>query len=249
MDDIDKSLNQPAGEEASVSEATPEEPKATEEAQAAPTEPTGEVEETQAEPEGSSKKGASNRIRELNAKAKSAEERAKSLEQQIAELTSSGEPQTPQAPIIPQALPDGDLSPEQYRQHVLQTAEGLVNLKIKQSEAINRINNESQQVLRIYPQLDPDSEQFDQELSNSVTETVMELVKANPYTASPKKIVENFMKPYQRSVAKEVGKASENIAKQTSQAALRPTSVTTKGEKPDSELSIAEMEAKYGIVN
>ena len=55
------------------------------------------------------------------------------------------------------------------------------------------------------------------------------------------------MSLFNEGIATEVGQASENIAKQVSQAALRPTSVR-KSEKTASELSIAELEAKLGVV-
>jgi hypothetical protein len=253
MNDDQKDVKVDAGEEASISEPSTEEPKATEEAETQPEEApsTEEVtkEETETKTEEASKKGASARIRELNARTKAAEEKAKSLEEQLAELTRPTGTQEPEAPYTPQVEPGQEYEPDQYRQDVLKTADAMVNLRIKQSEAVNRINLEAQQVIRRYPELDPDSDQFDRELSDSVTETVMTVVKASPYTASPKNIVERMMRPYQRAVAKEVGKATENIAKQVSGAATRPTAVSTKGGKSDSEKSIAELESELGFHN
>jgi len=55
-----------------------------------------------------------------------------------------------------------------------------------------------------------------------------------------------MMKPYLRSVTKEVGKVSENLAKQVSQAATRPTSVSTSGGKSNKDKSIKELEAELG---
>lgn len=252
MDD-QTDVNLTAGEEASISEPSTEETKATGEVET-PDESSSstEVDQTQeveSETEDTPKKGAQTRIRELNAKAKSAQEEAKSLREKLAELTGSVDPSVPSAPYTPQIVDGGEFTPEQYKQDVLKTATATVEIKLKQYEAVNRINNEAKELLHQYPELNPDSDSFNKELSDSFTETVMELVKANPYTASPKKIVERLMKPYQRAVTKEVGKVSENIAKQASQTALRPTGISTKGEKPDSELSIKELEAKYGIVN
>jgi len=101
--------------------------------------------------------------------------------------------------------------------------------------------------VRTYSQLDPDSDNFDQELSDVITEATEAYVKANPYTASVKKFVAKLMKPYKGAVEKEVGQASEQIAKQASQAALRPTSVR-KPEKSAAEKSIAELEDELGLV-
>lgn len=56
-----------------------------------------------------------------------------------------------------------------------------------------------------------------------------------------------LMKPYKRAVTKEVGRVSENLAKQVSQAATRPTSIH-KSDKPLEEKSIQELERELGIV-
>lgn len=255
MDDIDPQtdVKQPAGEEASEPESSADEQKAAEEAVEAPNqpEPTGEGDEAPepAETEDVPKKGANARIRELNAKAKRAEEKASSLEQRLAELTGSGEPKAPsETPYTPQIEPGGEYSPDQFKQEVIKTADALVNLRVKQAEAIQRINTEATQVLRDYPELDPDSDSFDRELSESVTEAVEAHVKANPYSASVRKFADKLMKPYRRAVTKEVGKATETIAKQVSEAATRPTSVTAKGGKSAKDMTIEELEKELGVV-
>lgn len=245
MDDIDPTLNQ------EVVEPTQEAPSADE------TKPTEEVETTEPETtvEGTEestetvetpKKGAQSRIRELNAKAKSAEEKAHSLEQKLAELTGMGV-ETPNSAYVPK-FEGSEIDPEVYRQEVVKSAVSAAQLVAKQSEAVNRINNEATQIIRQYPQLDPDSDQFDKELSDSVTEATIAHVQSSPYSASPKKFVERMMKPFTRAVTKEVGKATENIAKQVSQAATRPTSVSTAGGKSNQDKSIKELEAELGIV-
>lgn len=211
------------------------------------------TEETETQSEGAEttevapKKGYQARVQELANKARAAEERAKSLEERIAELTGSVEPQADFQPYVPQVEAGSEVSPEQYRQDVTRTADAIVTLKLKQSEAVQKINSESAEVMRIYPELDPDSDSFNKELSESITEAVEAHVKASPYTASVKKFVEKLMKPYKGAVEKEVGKATENIAKQVSEAALKPTSIR-KPEKSLSEMTKEELEAKLGIV-
>lgn len=132
-------------------------------------------------------------------------------------------------------------------QRIISQADARAELKVRQSEAISRINSEANQALKIYPQLDPETEDFNQELSDAVTEATEAYIKQNPYSASPLSFIGKMMKPYQGAVTKEVGKATENIAKQVSQAALRPTSVR-KVEKTAGEKSIAELESELGIV-
>lgn len=209
---------------------------------------SAETEDSQTETtEVAPKKGYQARVQELANKAKAAEERAKSLEERIAELTGSVEPPAEYQPYVPQVEPGGEVSPEQYRNDVTRTADAIVTLKLKQNEAIQKINSDSAKVMKIYPELDPDSDNFNKELSESITEAVEAHVKASPYTASVEKFVHKLMKPYKGAVETEVGKARENITKQVSQTALRPTSVS-KPEKTANEKSIAELESELGIV-
>ena len=247
MNDDLTDVKQPDGEETVIPESSPEENQTTEETGVPEPDQQGEQPEETGE---APKKGAQSRIRELNARAKAAEERSQSLEQKIAELTGQVDQQTPQSgPYIPQFEPGAEYDSEQLKQEVLKTADSIASLRVKQSEAISRIRTEASEILRKYPELDPETDVFDQELSDSVTDAVEAHVKANPYTASPKKFVDRMMKPYKRAVTKEVGKATENIARQVSAAATRPTSVTKRSGKADQEKSIAELESELGFFN
>lgn len=219
--------------------------------------PTGEVKEPTTEvatedkgtetETAESNKGATQRIKELNQRAKVAEEKAKSLEQRLAEITQPiGLPGETQ--FVPQVQPGQEITPEQYTNDVAKTAKAQVDIAIAQNNAVTRINNESREVLAKYPQLNPDSDQFDKELSDTVTEATERYVRSEPYSASVSKYVDKLMKPYQRAVAAEVGQVTENIAKQVSSAALRPTNVR-QPEKAASDKSIAELEQELGVVH
>lgn len=256
MDDTQEALNTQVGEEANQTSSPEVETKATEEVETPQEEATVESEEqteTETVKDNPSKKGASQRIRELNARAKSAEEKAASLQEKLAELTGSVEPTG--ISEMPQQLPQElvrqgeEIDANELGKRILAQATAIADLKAKQNEAVSRIMTEATLVLTKYPELDPDSDSFDKELSESVTEATLAHVKANPYNASPKKFVEKMMKPYQRAVTKEVGKVTENIAKQVSQTATRPTSVTTTGGKSYKEKSIRELEAELGFIN
>lgn len=197
---------------------------------------------------GESGKGANQRIRELNQRVKASEEKAKSLAERLAEVTQPTGLGQDKPAYKPQLEPGTEITPEQYQDDVAKTAQSRVDLAIAQNNAINRINNESSAVVVKYPQLDPESEHFDKELSDAVTEATEAQVRLNPYSASVIKIVDKLMKPYKGAVAKEVSQVSENIAKQASETALRPTSVR-QPEKPAKEKSIAELEQELGVVN
>jgi dsRNA-specific ribonuclease len=213
-----------------------------------------QVTETETVSEG---KGANQRIRELNQAKKLAEEKAalaeakaQSLAQKLAEITEPiGLVQPGVVPQYPQYQDGQEIGVDQVQQDLTKTANAIVDIKIKQNNAINRINNEAMDAVRKYPQLDPDNkEAFNKKLSDSVTKAVEAHVRANPYEASVKQFVDELMEPYLEAVTKEVGQVNENIAKQVSETALRPTSVR-KQEKPIAEMSIEEAEQKLGIVH
>lgn len=196
-----------------------------------------------------SKKGYSSRIRELNAAKKAAEDRANSLESKLAELTAPAQVyQQPTDFNEPIVKPGEEIDAQEFERRVLQRADAKAELRFRQAEAINRINSEAQAVITLYPELDPDSDSFNAELSDTIAEATEAYVKSNPYNASVKQFVNKMMKPYKGAVSKEVGKATENIAKQVSQAALRPNSIK-QPEKTANEKSIAELEAELGVVN
>ena len=246
-----------AAEEASEAIAgeqnSPEESQPTEQIPEETSEEASEHVETEGE-----KKGYQSRVKELNQRAKLAEMKAQSLEEKLAELTN---PAIGNAPQVPQFDPQEPIVAEDEQisyaelnkriaerdQRILQQASANSELRIKQGEAINRINSEAGSVVRKYPQLDPDNANFDKELSDTITEATEAYVKSQPYSASVSQFVDKLMKPYTRAVAKEVGQATANIAKQVTEAALRPNSIR-KGEKPATEKSIAELEAELGIV-
>ena len=251
----------PQVEEENNLDATPAaEEEASEETLETETESAEEVTEEKEETgDSSKKKGYSQRVRQLNSRAKEAEAKAQSLEEKLAELTAPVESQIGQTqsqspqnePIVKPGeeidATELDRRIKAREQNIIQQADARSQLRTKQSEAVTRINNEANEVLKIHPELDPESESFDQELSESVTEATEAYVRNNPYSASVKNFVAKQMKPYQRAVAKEVGKVTENVAKQASETALRPTSVKSGGKKFE-EKTLEEMEKELGIV-
>jgi hypothetical protein len=207
-----------------------------------------EVEEVQdEEPENVDKKGAQHRIKELNEKAKAEKARADSLAEQLEKLTATSP--TPNWDELNQPLPtddNGQVDAAEFEKRVLAKAAAISEIKSAQSQMVQRINAEAQEVMAKYPILNPDVESHDKELSESVTEAALAYVKANP-TASLKKFVDKLMAPYERSISKQVGGLTETITKQAVETALRPNSAP-KGEKRLEDMSLAEMEAHLGKV-
>lgn len=201
--------------------------------------------EAEAAPESKGRKTAESRIKELNAKKKAAEEKAaeaeekaESLADQVKKATTRPGQQTPDF----QPPAESEITYEE----LMKRQDALVQIRLAQQENIHRVQNEANEVIKNHPELDPDSEVFDKELSESISQATMAKIQAEP-TADLKGFVNSLMKPYKRSLEKQVEGQKETITKQVSEQAMRPSTVQEK-EKPFSELSIEEMEKKLGTV-
>lgn len=216
------------------------------EVEAVATESTDEVVAEAPIEEKTERKTANSRIRELvaekNEAQKAAEEakaQAESLADQVRRYTA---PQVPQYTPPPVEQSEGG---EVTVDEVLRKADALTQIRLAQQENLHRVNNEANEAIRQYPELDPNSDSFDPELSEAISKATLAQITANP-TSSVKEFVSGLMKPYKRSVEKQVAGQQETITKQVSEQAMRPTQVQEQ-EKPFSELSIEEMEKKLGI--
>lgn len=242
MDDEQKAVNSAPAE--SVTDSPAVEQKAPEVKEEAPqSEPISEEKREEPKTEGKSS-GAEKRIHKLV-------KEVKTLKEQLGQYTdevSVEEPQ-PQA-VMPQYQPQGESQGEE-RSMTPQELEALIanrtRLEIEKEKTISRINSEATEVVNTYPQLNKDSEQFNPELNEAVTTAVYNEIRQNP-TLSVKKLTEKYMKPYLKSVESAVDGRQQELAKAAVDAALRPTGTVSKAEKSVSEMSIEEIEAKYGTV-
>jgi len=240
MQDEDTALNEPA--EAETAEATT--PVAEEQ--------TAEVDSTTPE---ESKKGYSARVQELANQKKAAEAEAESLRAKLAELTSQVGNQefTPnQAPLEPLVKPGEEVTIEELNKRqaereaeLLKRVSHISNLQAQQALAIERINREARDLTRKYAELDPQSEHFDKELSDVVTEAGLAYVRANP-TKSLEEFVDKQMKLHKRAATREARAEEAEVAKQQGQSAIRP-STAKPVEKKFEDLTLAEMEAQLGF--
>ena len=196
------------------------------------------------------KKGAQSRIRELSGE-------VHSLRDKIAELTnpvgSGGQyapqytPQETKPLVSPGEEIDGvelERRLQEREQRIMQQAHNMVEFKTRQASTIDRINRETEEVVGKFKELDPESDQFDEELSNAIYESVEAKVKSDP-TASVKQFVTKQMKLYKREALREDSQTKAEISKQSAQSAIRPSlnkPVDTKFEN----LSIEEMRNKLG---
>lgn len=199
------------------------------------------------EPEEVNPRSAQARIRELASQKNQAREESGTLKDQM-DILQRGIEQVGGNPadFLPKVEAGQELTPEQYQQHVAQTAEALIDLKLKQRDNVQRIAREVGDSLQAFPELDNNSESYDDDLSSTITEAVTAYVRSNP-TGNVKGYIEKMMKPYKRSIEKGVSNQTEAAVKQASKTALRPAQVK-KTEKKFSELSLSEMEQKLGKV-
>lgn len=197
------------------------------------------------------KKGAQSRIRELN-------EKVHSLSDKIAELTSPVgqqaqyapqlQPQEPSRPLVgsDESIDGQELERRmvEREQRILQQARQEADFRVQRASALDRINRETIEVVGKFKELDPESESFDKELSDTIYEAVEAKIKSDP-SASVKSFVEKQMKMYKREVSREDAQTTAVIAKQAAQSAIRP-SQSKPIEKSFDQLSIEEMRAKLG---
>jgi len=256
MEEENKALNETVEEENNVDTTPVSEAQAVEDTETEVTESAEEVTEETVETDESPKKGYSNRVRELNTRAKDAEAEVETLSARLKTLTETPAAQdvSPQSTAEPIVQPGEEIDASEFdkrlqarEQRILQKADSLVQLRGKQQEAVARINREADEVMRKYPELDDKNDDFNKELSSAITEATEAYVMKNPYSASVSNFVDKMMRPYKGAVSKEVGDMAGNMAKQVSESAVRPTSVR-KQEKPATEKSIAELEAELGTV-
>lgn len=174
-------------------------------------------------------------------------EEKESLARQVEDLTArlSSQPRefTPNYPTVE---PGAEITREQYEADVIRKAHDAAFLEVQKERVIDKINKEAQESMATHPELDPKSEVFDKDLSDTITESVRAQIQVNP-TASVKTLVNRLMKPYRRSVEKQVAETTATVAKQAAESALRPSQVKTT-EKPFEELTPQEMEKKLGVV-
>ena len=266
-----KALNQEAEAENSPATSPVEESNTAPEVDEQPAESEqaseDEVESKSTEGEGVKKRSAQGRIRELVKERDSERVKAANLSEEVKRLTDrfrytpenlGGYPQQ-RSQAEPEIEPGAELTLEEYKQSLqqqrqygeqdaLRKADYIVQLRMAQQENLNRINTEANEATNKYEVLNPKSDNFDPELSDAVTRTIGDYIRANP-TASVKKMVDRLMKPYVKSVTKAQANATESAAKQVSEAASRPTPAASQGtEKDINKMTWKEIEDQVGIV-
>lgn len=220
-----------------------------------PVEPSVEVESTteDAEPEKVAKKSAQGRIQQLNSKLKEEQRKRSALEERVNSIVQENE-ENPFSPVnmplndprsgrLAQPNQNGEITYEDYQRDVQQSAKATVKAVLDQQ----KLKQEALEVVKEYPQLDPNSNQFDEDLSDAVTEAV-EAKHRFSRDLSIKSTVDKLMKPYRKAAEQAVDSERINVVKDMASSGIRPSSNPTPVSKePDNE-TLEQMEARLGKV-
>ncbi len=153
-------------------------------------------------------------------------------------------------PILPKLdlQPGQEVTAEELDDITTRKANALIDMKLAAQNNANRIKSELRDALSDYPELNPkNTESFDEDLSDSISESVKAFIRANP-TGDVRGFIDKTIKPFKKAVDKGIAAQQQQVAKQSSQTALRPTQQVS-ADKKFEDLSMAEMEKKLGFVN
>ncbi len=207
------------------------------------------------------KRSAQGRIREVVAEKNQYKEKLTGITEKLEQLT--GDQLNQAIGMAPQATPDekGEVTAEQVYAESQRRAATTTFLINQQQRAVDRIRVETTELERQYPELNPDSDKYDKDLSEAIATAVESQAKiltgydqaGKPIYAinvgcSPKAIVTKLMKPYRKSLNTATAQAEQTTREDISKTALRPTPQVSAPEKKAEDMSIEELRKKLGVV-
>jgi hypothetical protein len=196
-----------------------------------------------------------------------AERRIRDLKAEVQQLKAQPNQLDPNQPAPPQLdIQAGEeLSVEDYQKHVAQAAQGVVAPQLDQlraefetKEASRNFDSDTEFIEKQYEELSEDSplrEVLEEEIANEFKQKAFRLVGFDQTTGEPQYRVDPSVRladiaKQKVEIARKIAERSSadiknSVAKQADESSLRP-GVSQKTERPFSELSIEEMEAKLG---
>lgn len=218
----------------------------------APVEETSSEAETTEETE-PGKKSAQGRIKQLNNDLKEERRKSSMLEEKVNSILREND-ENPFSPVnnplpglnkgqFAQPNENGEITFEDYKRDVQESAKATVKAMLAQQQ----MKSEAQDILRNTPELDPNSDLFDEELSEAITEAVESKHRLSS-NFSLKETVEKMLKPYRKAAERALEKEKASLVSQVATAAVRPGPSPNVDTKRFEDLSIEEMEAKLGKV-
>lgn len=138
------------------------------------------------------------------------------------------------------------LSPEEYQRDVMSSADILVQARIAQYEKSNEIKSDLAQMERKYPELNPDSPEYSENVSKRLATLFDTQLRTNP-NARLSTFVDSIMTLREDKAKESEQKAKASLSARTleqkSEEALTPHEIEAEPEKPFETLSIEEKEA------
>lgn len=206
-----------------------------------------------AEPEKVAKKSAQGRIQQLNSKLKEEQRKRSALEEKINSIVQENE-ENPFSPVnmplrdpssgrLAQPNENGEITYEDYQRDVQQNAKATVKAVLAQQQ----LRQEALEVVRDYPELDPNSDVYDEDLSDAITEAVDAKHRLSS-NFSVKSTVAKLMKPYRKAAESAVDSERRNVVRDIASGAIRPSSNPTPVSKEPENETLEEMEARLGKV-
>jgi len=180
-----------------------------------------------------------------------AQKRFQQLSTRVRELESRrGQSQLDDGPTLPEFRykPGQEIRIEDLQRDLVKGAQGIVQLELAKERNIDRIANETIQAETKYPELNPDSKQFNKEVSTRISKVVERELQRNP-RASVIEIVEDLMALRDEGRRQGTQAGVSNTLKGMSKTAVTPTGSSAGNKKAFKDLSLAEMEKRLGYAN
>lgn len=198
-----------------------------------------------------------------------AERRIRQLSEEVKQLKSQPNQLDPSvaAPPSVEVEPGTELSVEDYQKHVAQAAQGVVAPQLDQlraefetKEASRNFDADAELIEKQYDELKDDSplrEKLEDEITKEFQQRAFRLVGFDKNTGEPQYRVDPSVRladiakekvEFARAIAEQSSANLKNaVAKQADEVSPRPGAGVT-SDKSVSDMSIEEMEAKFGIV-
>lgn len=198
-----------------------------------------------------------------------AERRIRQLNDQVKQLSNQPNQLIPNFQQPPQLdiQPGQEIAPEDYQQHVAQTAQSVVNTQLDQlrgefetKEALRNFDSDLAVIEAKYPELSEESPiapVLEKQIEAEYKQQAYRLVGFDPYTGQAQYRIDPSVRLADiaaakvadaRAIAEQTSAQMKNtIVNQADNTALRP-GATRDSEKSVADMSIKEIEDKYGVV-
>lgn len=235
-----------------VEEQTPTEPQEESEETSASTEQTEEESTGEEEQPVTNKRSAEGRIKQLVGERDSLKKQLESYTENSRYVSANDFSQEQQDML--DVNPGEELTVEEYKKRLQQAeergasrAQSLVQLEMARQRRLDQIDRDIHKVEDDFPQLNPDSDDYDPDLSKAVTKALKQMVN-NDINTDVYKEVEGFMKPYQRARKSISAEEKKEAAKQIAESASRPSSPSVPKSGQEGKKTWKDIEKEVGIV-